>query len=79
MKGKANAVKTPIGYVPLPESIDVEGLNLPKGTMEELLRVDIDGWLEELASAESFFKSFGKRFPERLWREYRDLVFRLKK
>jgi len=79
VKGKVNAVKTPIGYVPLPESIDVEGLDLSKSTMENLLRVDVDGWLEELASTELFFKSFGDRFPERLWREYHDLVSRLEK
>jgi phosphoenolpyruvate carboxykinase (GTP) len=78
-KGKGNAIKTPIGYVPPPESIDVEGLDLPNGTMEELLWVDVDGWLEELVSAESFFKCFGERFPERLWREYHNLVSRLEK
>jgi phosphoenolpyruvate carboxykinase (GTP) len=77
VKGRVGALETPIGYVPLPGSIDTEGLDLPNGTMEELLHVDAKGWLSELSSVESFFKTFGDRFPQRLWQEYRDLVARL--
>lgn len=74
---KAEAVKTPIGYVPAPGSIDLKGLDLPEGTMEELFRIDREGWLDELKSSEVFFKKFGERFPKRLWQEYEDLSARI--
>ena len=77
VKGKAAAIRTPIGYVPAPGSIEMEGLNLADGTMEELLHVDRAAWLEELDATESYFKSFGDKFPERLWNEFNDLGDRL--
>jgi len=36
-KDKAKAAKTPIGYVPTQESLDMTGLDLSKETMEHLL------------------------------------------
>lgn len=75
VRGNADAIETPIGYVP--RAIDVDGLDLPDEAMEELLRVDRDGWLHELKSNETYFKSFGERFPQRLWLEYRKLITRL--
>src|SRR5580704_13932222 len=41
---KAPAVDTPIGSVPTVESIDIDGLDVSPDDMEELLRVDNDGW-----------------------------------
>jgi phosphoenolpyruvate carboxykinase (GTP) len=78
INGKANAMETPIGYIPAPGSFDLDGLNLPKETMEELFRIDGHGWLEELKSSEEFFKTLGDRFPERLWQEHRSLLGRLR-
>ena len=78
VKGKAAAIRTPIGYVPAPGSIEMEGLNLADETMEELLHVDKVAWLKELDATESYFKSFGERFPERLWKEFADFAARLK-
>ena len=56
VKGKAAAIRTPIGYVPAPGSIEMEGLNLADETMEELLHVDKVAWLKELDATESNFK-----------------------
>lgn len=75
--GKAEAIKTPIGYVPALGSIDLKGLDLPDGTMEELFRIDREGWLDELKSSEAFFRKFGNKFPKRLWQEYEDLSARI--
>jgi phosphoenolpyruvate carboxykinase (GTP) len=78
IKGKADAIKTPIGYVPSGDAIDTRGLNLPEGAMDELLNVDRKGWLEELKSTEAYFRSFGEKFPKGLRKEYEELVERLK-
>ncbi|MDA4119173.1 MAG: phosphoenolpyruvate carboxykinase (GTP) [Thaumarchaeota archaeon] len=77
VNGRAEAVKTPIGYVPAPGSLDLEGLELQEGAIEELLRVDREGWLGEASASEEFLKTFGERLPKALWREHRDLVARL--
>ena len=78
-KGKASAVKTPIGYVPPPESIDVEGLSLQAAQWRSFC-----GWMlmDGLKSSRrpSHFSSLSeKSFQNRLWREYHNLVSRLEK
>jgi len=77
VNGEAEAVETPIGNLPAPGSLDLKGLDLPKGAIEELLYVDREGWLKEVSSFEKFFKTFGDRFPKALWQEYWNLIARL--
>ncbi|MFA5411250.1 MAG: phosphoenolpyruvate carboxykinase (GTP) [Candidatus Omnitrophota bacterium] len=75
---KVGAVKTPIGYTPLPSDIDMTGLDLPAGTLEKLLEIDSPEWLEELKGIKHFFKQFKKNLPQELWEEYDNLRLRLK-
>lgn len=77
INGDAEAVETPIGYVPAPGSLDLEGLDISQATMDALLSVNKEGWRKELESSNEFFKTFGERFPERLREEYRELMDRL--
>jgi phosphoenolpyruvate carboxykinase (GTP) len=76
-KSKASGVETPIGTVPQADGIDVRGLDLPAGTMDELLAVDRAAWRQEIAGVEKYFDEFGPRLPERLRREIRSLESRL--
>jgi phosphoenolpyruvate carboxykinase (GTP) len=48
LDGKAEAVETPIGRLPAPGSLDVEGLGLSDRQLELLLSVDRDAWREAL-------------------------------
>jgi phosphoenolpyruvate carboxykinase (GTP) len=64
--GTANAVETPIGSVPTPESLDLEGLNLQDGDLDELLNVDRKGWLHELPLIREYYAQFGDRMPGEL-------------
>ncbi|MCM8797073.1 MAG: phosphoenolpyruvate carboxykinase (GTP) [Candidatus Omnitrophica bacterium] len=75
---KVDAVKTPIGYVPRPQDIDMTGLELPKGTMDKLLEVREEEWAGELKEIKKFFKQFKKDLPAELWEEYENLASRLK-
>ena len=75
---KVEPVKTPIGYIPKSSDIDMTGLNLAKGNLEKLLKIDKEEWLEELKGIKRFFKQFKKDLPEELWQEYEDLLVRLK-
>jgi phosphoenolpyruvate carboxykinase (GTP) len=75
---KVEALKSPIGYVPRPSDIDMTGLELTPGTLENLLAIDKKEWLEELKGIKAFFKQFKKDLPQELWQEYEDLVARLR-
>ncbi|MCX5680437.1 MAG: phosphoenolpyruvate carboxykinase (GTP) [Candidatus Omnitrophica bacterium] len=63
------AQKTPIGLIPYIKDIDLKGLNIPKEDMEELFRIDHDGWLKEAGDIGDFFKGFGGRMPREMWDE----------
>ena len=65
-QGAADAVQTPIGYVPAADSIDTEGLNVDAQTMAALLAVDANIWHDEVENIESYFAEFGDRIPPTL-------------
>ena len=44
IEGKADAMETPIGYVPTIDSLDVEGLDMTRAAIEAVLRVDPEEW-----------------------------------
>jgi phosphoenolpyruvate carboxykinase (GTP) len=75
---KVEGVRTPIGYVPRPQDIDLSGLHLAGGTLEKLLAIHKQDWLEELKGVKIFFNQFKGDLPKELWQEYKDLEVRLK-
>jgi len=77
LQGRVEARETAIGYVPVPQDLDLEGLDLPSSTVEELLRVDRDEWQKEVADQGQFLAQLGERVPEELWEEFRSLERRL--
>jgi phosphoenolpyruvate carboxykinase (GTP) len=76
-RGEGEAVKTPIGYVPTPDSLDMTGLDLEPGVMDELLHVSVDDWRDEANDIEAFFDSLGSRMPWELRNELEGLRHRL--
>jgi phosphoenolpyruvate carboxykinase (GTP) len=79
IEGKAQAVETPIGYVPTPDSLTLEGLRISANTIDDLLRVDPVDWSEELEAVGKFFDGFGKRLPAELGQERDQLARRLQR
>lgn len=77
LEGKADAVETPIGFVPTGESIDLEGLDMTPAEVEAAVRVDADEWTTELASIEEWFANFGESLPAALKSELDGLKSRL--
>lgn len=66
-EGKADAVETPIGYVPKPEDIDLTGLeDFDIEKLKGILDVDRDVWAKEAEEIEEHFKKFGDRLPAEL-------------
>ncbi len=78
-EGKVDAVETPIGYVPKPEDINIEGLDITVDTVKELLTVDNAAWLEDVENIKEFYALIGDRVPEELKEELAALEARLKK
>ena len=64
--GTADAVETPIGSLPTPGSLDLDGLNIEDDDLETLLRVERDGWLQELPLIRDYYAQFGDRMPQEL-------------
>ena len=76
--GRAAAVETPIGYLPTPEAINVDGLDVSDADLAELLRVDHDEWRAEVPLIREHFAQFGDRLPGALLEAVNDLERRLR-
>jgi phosphoenolpyruvate carboxykinase (GTP) len=77
VQGKGKAAETVLGYVPTPEAINTEGLNLEPGTMETLTAIDREGWLNGTIEMERFYSQFGERLPREIREEHAALRKRL--
>lgn len=77
-RGEADAVKTAIGYVPAPESLDLTGLDLSRDAQDKLFAVDRNDWYHETDNVAAFFQQFGKRFPHAMWDQLEQLRQRLR-
>lgn len=82
---KVDAVETPIGYMPKPEDINIEGLESEGVTaevMKDLLSVDNSLWLEDAKGVREFYdkvNSVGNRMPKELYDQLDAFVDRLSK
>jgi len=71
VEGRARGVETPVGILPEPGELRVDGLALAPGALEELLAVDVPGWQAELDAIGDYLESFAPRLPARLRAERR--------
>ena len=76
-ENKADAVETPIGFVPHAEDINIEGLEISLDTLKGLLNVDRDLWKSETAGITEFYAKFGDKLPEELRHQLDALKARL--
>jgi phosphoenolpyruvate carboxykinase (GTP) len=75
--GIAPAVDTPIGRVPAPNGLNTVGLDISAQTLDELLRIDTQGWIAELDSIREHSRFFGDRLPQALHAQFEALAERL--
>lgn len=78
-EGKADAVETAIGYLPKPEDINLEGLDIGIDTIKDLLSVDKEAWLKDVEGIEEFYAKFGDKLPIELKNELDELKANLSK
>ncbi len=60
---KVGFLETPIGKLPLPGDLNLDGIDVPAATMEALLEVDIEAWQAEIADIGEYLDSYGDRTP----------------
>ena len=78
IEGRAGgAEETPIGFVPRPQDLNLDGLELPKATIEKLLAVDREEWAAEVPEIRAFFDRFGDRLPPAMSDELESLSQKL--
>ncbi|MFP6655413.1 MAG: phosphoenolpyruvate carboxykinase (GTP) [Myxococcota bacterium] len=75
---KVSGVETPIGVLPRPEELDLDGLDLDAAALGTLTSVDVDGWLSEIPKIREFYAGFGDHLPEALVTELDTLEERLR-
>ncbi len=79
VQGKGKAAETPVGWVPTPDGLTLDGLEVSRSTMEELLRVNPADWTTELEDTKKFFEQFGRRLPPELHEEHSQLAQRFER
>ncbi len=73
---KVDAVKTAIGYLPKKEDLKLDGLDISDEVLTELLNVDKDVWLDEVAQIKELFAGFD-RLPKEMADQLKALEERL--
>ena len=76
--GKVDAVESPIGYLPNKEDLNLAGLDISEEDLNELLNVDKEVWLDEVAQIKELYAGFEK-LPAELAEQLKALEARLNK
>ncbi|MAJ30041.1 MAG: phosphoenolpyruvate carboxykinase (GTP) [Gammaproteobacteria bacterium] len=69
-----DAQETPIGFLPKTEDINTSGLTITDDAMEELVLVDNQKWLDEMAGIREYFEEYEERLPEKLLEEHAKVI-----
>ncbi|WP_433504996.1 phosphoenolpyruvate carboxykinase (GTP) [Pseudonocardia halophobica] len=77
IEGKAAAAETPIGYVPTPDQMDLEGVDASAEDVAAALAVDPEEWKQEIPLIEEWFAKVGHKLPTSMRDELENLKQRL--
>jgi phosphoenolpyruvate carboxykinase (GTP) len=72
--GRVGARETPIGYLPYPADLDLQGLQIQPAVLDSLLAVDAAGWRKEMLDISGYFGEFGHAVPADLLEEHRKVL-----
>lgn len=64
IRGKSNAIESPIGWMPRYEDIDWNGLDFSKKQFDELMLIDREQWKQELLSHAELFERMYDKLPK---------------
>ncbi|HLM53454.1 MAG TPA: phosphoenolpyruvate carboxykinase (GTP) [Pseudoxanthomonas sp.] len=69
VEGKAGAVETPIGYLPVASDFNIDGTGLTQEASAKLFDFDQSGWQSEFDSIGIYLDEYGLRMPQTLKNE----------
>lgn len=75
---QVDAVESPIGYLPKPGDIDLEGTDITPEVLAGLLSIDKDAWMQEVEDQKAHLARFEK-LPAELREQYNALAARIAK
>jgi phosphoenolpyruvate carboxykinase (GTP) len=76
-EGSEAAARTPIGWLPRPNDLDLEELDVPEDAMKTLLSVNREDWKRELEAHKTFFESLDGVVPQELLDQREQVLQRL--
>jgi phosphoenolpyruvate carboxykinase (GTP) len=77
VEGIATAQTTAIGNLPMRDSLNLSGLDLPPENIAELTAVDVPGWKKEIEDVAANYAKFGNHLPQALNKQLDELRKRL--
>jgi phosphoenolpyruvate carboxykinase (GTP) len=75
--GAVGANDSPIGYLPRPADLNLNGIDVSEQTLQELLAVQPEAWRKEVADMRAYLKEFGSRAPAEMLTELDAIETRL--
>jgi phosphoenolpyruvate carboxykinase (GTP) len=73
-ENRVGAIEQPIGFLPRPGDLDLQGIDVSSETLGQLLAVDPAQWRAEMQSIGEYFAEFGDRVPKELKAEHQKVV-----
>jgi phosphoenolpyruvate carboxykinase (GTP) len=77
IRGTAKAVETPVGHVPAPGAVELDGLGMSPSRFEAALAVPGDEWRQALEELGGFYDQFGGRMPAAIRQAHEETLRRL--
>jgi phosphoenolpyruvate carboxykinase (GTP) len=77
VEGKAGALDTPIGALPRPEDVNLEGVPLTAEARDKLFGFDRQAWQAELDGIGNYLDEYGPRMPAALKNEQQRIAAEL--
>ncbi|MEI6405042.1 MAG: phosphoenolpyruvate carboxykinase (GTP) [Actinomycetes bacterium] len=77
LEGNVEATDSPIGWLPVPGDLNVDGLSISDADLSDLFAVDAQTWLAECDMTEEYFVQFGDHVPSQVRTELASLRERL--
>ncbi len=74
VKGEAGAVQTPIGALPRPDDLNLDGVELSDEARDKLFGFERDGWQREFEGIGEYLAGYGPRLPDALEAERRRIA-----
>jgi phosphoenolpyruvate carboxykinase (GTP) len=76
-RGRVGAEEAPLGWMPLPEDIDLGGMNYDRSTLEQALQIDVEDWKKEVILQDELFIKLHSHLPMELGFQRELLISRL--